>query len=329
MMHRRFILKKRRWLLFILLAGILAPAAGFGAMVDRIVAVVNDDIITLSELDRAFQPYLKRFSDTYRGPDKDKLIADNRTMMLNRMVDNRLIQQRAAKAGIVVKDEEVMSTIEDLLRRRNIPMAGLSRTLEQDGSSLDAYKREMKDQLIRMRLLRRELKAKILVSDEEIGAHYAKNRHEYEGKEAIRIKQILILLPRDADPPLQAKLQADADRIHKRLVDGESFDQLAAQFSQGPSAATGGDIGFLEKGMMLPEVDAIAFRLAQDEISRVIISEVGFHIIKVIDKRGAGAKPIEAIREEIRVKIEEEKMDKGYEEWIADLRKRSHIEIKL
>jgi parvulin-like peptidyl-prolyl isomerase len=329
MLQRRVILKKRRLLLFILIVGILAPAAGFSAVVDRIVAVVNDDIITLSELESAFQPYQKRFSDTYRGPDKDKVIADSRNMMLNRMIDNRLIQQRSAKMGIVIKDEEVMSTIEDLLRRRNIPMAELSKTLEREGSGLDAYKQEMKDQITRMRLLRRELKAKILVSDEEIGVHYAKHRHEFEGKEAVRIKQILILLPRDTNPALQAKLQADAENIHKRLIDGESFDLLAAQFSQGPSAATGGDIGFLEKGMMLPEVDAVAFRLAKDEISRIIISEIGFHIIKVIDKRGSGAKSIEAIREEIKTRLEEEKMEKGYEEWIVDLRKRSHIEIKL
>jgi peptidyl-prolyl cis-trans isomerase SurA len=321
-------LKRRKLLLLIFLIGILAPASGLSTVVDRIIAVVNDDIITLSELESAFQPYQKRISDTYRGPDRDKVIADGRNMILNRMIENRLIQQRSTKTGIVVKDEEVMDTIKDLLRRRNIPMTELTKTLERDGSSLVAYKQEMKDQITRMRLLRRELKAKILVSDEEIGENYVKHRHEYEGKEAVRIKQILVLLPRDANPALQAKLQADAEGIRKRLIDGESFDLLAAQFSQGPSAATGGDIGFVEKGTMLPAVDAVAFRLAKDEISKIIVSEVGFHIIQVMDRRGAGAKPIEVVREEIKAKLEEEKMEKGYEEWIVDLRKRSHVEIK-
>jgi peptidyl-prolyl cis-trans isomerase SurA len=311
-------LKRRKLLLLIFLIGILAPASGLSTVVDRIIAVVNDDIITLSELESAFQPYQKRISDTYRGPDRDKVIADGRNMILNRMIENRLIQQRSTKTGIVVKDEEVMDTIKDLLRRRNIPMTELTKTLERDGSSLVAYKQEMKDQITRMRLLRRE----------EIGENYVKHRHEYEGKEAVRIKQILVLLPRDANPALQAKLQADAEGIRKRLIDGESFDLLAAQFSQGPSAATGGDIGFVEKGTMLPAVDAVAFRLAKDEISKIIVSEVGFHIIQVMDRRGAGAKPIEVVREEIKAKLEEEKMEKGYEEWIVDLRKRSHVEIK-
>jgi parvulin-like peptidyl-prolyl isomerase len=178
-------------------------------------------------------------------------------------------------------------------------------------------------------LLRRELKTKIIVSDDEIGENYVKHRDEYEGAEAVRIKQILILLPQSADRTVTARLRMDAESIHKRLIDGESFDLLAAQFSQGPSAATGGDIGFLEKGTMLPEVDAVAFRLAKDEISGIIVSPVGFHIIKVMDRRGSGVKPIAIIREEIKAKLEEEKMEKSYEEWMVDLHKRSHIEIRL
>jgi parvulin-like peptidyl-prolyl isomerase len=222
-----------------------------------------------------------------------------------------------------------MGTIKDLLRRRNISMEQFTQALEQEGSSFESYRQDMKEQMTRMRLLRRELRTKIIVSDDEIGEHYVKHRDEYEGTEAVRIKQILILLPQNADRTVTARLRTDAESIHKRLIDGESFDLLAAQFSQGPSAATGGDIGFLEKGTMLPEVDAVAFRLAKDEISGIIVSPVGFHIIKVMDRRGSGVKPIAIIREEIKAKLEEEKMEKSYEEWIVDLRKRSHVEIRL
>ncbi|MDO9559817.1 MAG: peptidylprolyl isomerase [Syntrophales bacterium] len=322
-------MKGRRLLLGIFLIGILAPATGLSTVVDRIVAVVNDDIITLSDLESTFHPYQKRIDATYKGVDKDKIIAGGRITVLNRMIDNRLIEQWSKKAGIVVKDDDVMDTIKDLLRRRNISMEAFTQTLEREGSSLEAYRQDMKDQMTRMRLLRRELKTKILVSDDEIGEHYVKHRDEYEGKEAVRIKQILILLPQNPDLTVKARLKANAESIHKRLIDGESFDLLAAQFSQGPSAATGGDVGFLEKGTMLPEVDAVAFRLTKDEISEIIVSPVGLHIIKVLDRRGAGVKPIGVVREEIKAKLEEEKMEKSYEEWIIDLRKRSHVEIRL
>lgn len=321
---------KGRSLLFgIFLLGILAPTTGLNAVVDRIVAVVNDEIITLSELEHTFHPYQKRIDDTYRGTDKGKVIAEGRIMVLNRMIDNRLIEQWSKKAGIVIKEDEITGTIKELLRRRNMSMEQFTQTLEREGSSLEFYRQDMKEQLMRMRLLRRELKTKIIVSDDEIGEHYVKNRDQYEGTEAVRIKQILILVPQNADRTAKARIVADAERIRQRLIDGESFDLLAEKFSQGPASATGGDIGFLEKGTMLPEVDAVAFRLAKDEISEIIVSPVGLHIIKVMDRRGAGIKPIGIIREEIKAKLEEEKMEKSYEEWIADLRKRSHIEIRL
>jgi peptidyl-prolyl cis-trans isomerase SurA len=322
-------LQRKRLFFWVFLLGVLVPAAAMSEVVDRIVAVVNDDIITLSELDSSFQPYQKRIDAGYKGPDKDKVIADGHSKILSRMIDNRLIEQRSKKAGIVIKDDEVMDTIKDLLGRKSIPMAELTKTLEQEGTTLEAYRQDMKEQMTRMRLLRRELKTKTLVSDEEIGEYYVKHRQEYEGKEAVRIKQILILLPQNASRAMKIKLNADAEMIRKRMVDGESFDMLAVQFSQGPSAATGGDVGFLDKGTMLPEVDDRAFRLSKDEISEVIVSPVGFHIIKVLDRRGAGIKPIDVVREEIKAKLEEEKMEKKYEEWIVDLRKKSHIEIKL
>jgi parvulin-like peptidyl-prolyl isomerase len=315
--------------LWVVLICILAPTAVLSRVVDRIVAVVNDDIIVLSEFENTFQPFQKRLDAAYRGPDRDKVIADGRVTVLNRMIDNRLIGQRAKKVGIDVKDEEIMGTLKGMLGRRNLSMQIFEQMLEREGSNLDAYRQDMKDQMIRMRLLRRELRAKIFVSDDEIGEEYIRRRHEYEGKEAVRIMQIMLRLPPETDRAGRKKVQAEAAMIRQRLLDGEPFEVLAAQYSQGPAAATGGDVGFIEKGAMLPEVDSAAFRLAGNEISEVIVSPVGLHIIKVLDKRGAGAKPLEVVREEIKAKLEEEKMEKGYEEWIADLRKRSHIEIKL
>jgi parvulin-like peptidyl-prolyl isomerase len=167
------------------------------------------------------------------------------------------------------------------------------------------------------------------VSEEEIGDYYIKHREAYEGKEAVSIRQILILFPKNSNENIKAKLREQMNAIHKRLQNGEPFDALAARYSQEPAAATGGDIGFIEKGSMLPVVDSVAFRLKKDEISEVIESPVGFHIIKVIDKRGAGIKPIVSVREEIKFKIEQEKMDKKYEEWIKDLRSKAIIEIRL
>jgi peptidyl-prolyl cis-trans isomerase SurA len=311
------------------MAGVVLSVSAYAEVVDRIVAIVNEEIITLSELNTAFEPYQKKITDSYKGQDLSKILPEGRLAVLNKLIDQNLIEQEAKKSGITVKDGDLMDTINDMLARRKMKMDDLLKSLAKDGHNLESYKKDVRDQMVRSRLVRREIKYRVAVSDEEIGDYYLKHREDYEGKEAVRINQIIIQLPKNIDAATKEKLSADIGMIHKKLKAGEPFDMLAAQYSQGPAAATGGDIGFVERGMILPAVENVAFKLRKDEISEVIESPIGFHIIKVIDRRGAGIKPIEFVRAEIREKLEEEKMEKKYMEWIKELRDKSLIEIKL
>ncbi|MHB8907772.1 MAG: peptidylprolyl isomerase [Syntrophales bacterium] len=296
---------------------------------DRIVAIVNDEVITLSELNGAFEPYRAKLEASYAGAEREKAVTETKLTLLNQMVDNLLMQQQSRKVGIVVKDEEVAGTINDLLARRKISQEELQKAVAREGITMEAYRKGVRDQLMRIRLVQREIKSKVAVSSEEIGEYYRKNRQDYEGKEAVRIKQILLLMPKEASEEAKGKLREDAEAIRKRLLGGEPFELVSARYSQGPAAAAGGDIGYVEKGMMLPEVETVALTLPLNQVSAVIESSVGFHIIQVIDRRGAGVKPIESVREEIREKLDMEKVEKKFDEWLEGLRSRAHIEIKL
>lgn len=296
---------------------------------DRIVAVVNDEVITLSELNGAFDPYRAKLEAAYEGQARDKALTEARETLLNRMIDALLMQQESRKTGIVVREEEVADAIKDILARSNISQEDFRKGLAKEGTTLEAYRKEIRDQLMRIKLIRRDIKSRVAVTDEEIGEYYRKHREDYEGKESVRIKQILLPLPKEEDQAVREKLRADAGEIHRRLMNGEPFDQLSAKYSEGPAAATGGDIGYVERGMIIPEVEDVAFKLPLQQISGVIESSVGFHIVQVIDRRGAGIKGIESVREEIREKIDREKMEKKFEEWLEALRKKSNIGIKL
>ncbi len=306
-----------------------SSATAATGVVERIVAVVNDEIITSYELDSAFEPMEKRIEATYKGPNKERLLQETRLDMLKKMVDKLLLEQEAKKTGIVVKDEEVMDTIRDIARRQNVSLDALKQALDKEGTTLEAYRNEIREQMVRMRILRRDVRSKIAISEEEIGAYYLKHREEYEGKEAVRIKQILLPYPSGIDEEGKKKLREQAETIRKRIMAGEPFDLMAATYSQGPAAAQGGDLGFIEKGLMLPEVDRVAFSLKQDEVSELVESSLGLHLLKLVDKRGAGVKPIEAVRQEIVDRLEEGKLEVKYEDWMEGLRKRSHIEIRL
>jgi parvulin-like peptidyl-prolyl isomerase len=318
--------------LFLILWGVIllcAPARP--AVLDRIIAVVNDDIITLYEFNAAFEPYLKNIENTYKGNDKETVIKQTRSAFLQRLIDNILIEQEGKKSGtgIIVKDEEVMDVIRDIMTKQKLSMQDFLKNLAKEGNSLDSVKKEIRTQMMRARLLRREIKSKVIVTDEEIGEYYNKNRQDYEGKETVRIKQLLLLIPPNADSAAIAKVRTGAMQLHKRVMAGESFDLLIVKYSQGPAAAQGGDVGFVGRGTIIPEVEKVAFSLPVGQISEVIESGVGFHIIQVVDKKGAGLKPITAVREEIKTKIEDEKLDKKFEEWIASIRAKAHIEVKL
>jgi parvulin-like peptidyl-prolyl isomerase len=315
----------------ILLIG-LACGTVAAEVTDRIVAVVNDEVITLAELNRGFEPYAKNIEANYKGNDKEATLQQNKKVFLQRLIDQMLIEQQAKNAGAgftTISDEEVMNVVHDMLAKNNISMENYVKKLEAEGNSLEAVKKEIRGQMLRMRLLRREVQSKILVTDEEIGEYYEKHRQDYEGKEAVRIKQILLPVAAGADKKTRENAREQVRQLRERISKGEPFEILAAQYSKGPAAAQGGDIGFVEKGVIVPEVEKVAFSLPAGQVSDVIETENGFHIIAVVDKRGAGLKPLPAVRNEIKAKIEDEKVAKKYDEWIEGVRNKSFIDVRL
>jgi SurA N-terminal domain. len=161
----------------LILWGVILLCAPAGAeVVDRIIAVVNDDIITLYEFNAAFEPYLKNIENTYKGNDKETVIKQTRSAFLQRLIDNILIEQEGKKSGtgIIVKDEEVMDVIRDIMTKQKLSMQDFLKNLAKEGNSLDSVKKEIRTQMMRARLLRREIKSKVIVTDEEIGEYYNK-----------------------------------------------------------------------------------------------------------------------------------------------------------
>jgi len=308
---------------------IFFSTALYAAFEDRIVAVVNGDVITLSDLNTTLQPLLERIKKIPEEEKRKEVAAQARMAVMNQLIDRMLIEQEAASLKIAVTDGEVDGVLENLLKAKKISLEKFRKSMAAEGLSLDEYKDEIRRERIKRRVIDRTIRSKLSISEEEIGEYYAKHRDEYEGNEAVRIQQILIVKPKDATGGTQKKLRAQAQAVLKKLKEGESFDLLVATHSQGPALNAGGDLGFVEKGMMFPEVDEAAFSLKEGGISGVLESPVGFHIIRIMDKRGAGIKPIEEVREEIIAKIGTEKGKKKFEEWLKEMREKSHIEIRL
>ena len=322
-------MKHLRVVCIFLVVSVLMTLTSYAAVIDRIVAIVNEDVITLSELNKNVNSYMKRIETSAPEEQWGAIEKQVRPMVLNELIDQRLISQEAKKRGMMATDREIDGTIQNIVTQRKISLEKLQDEIVQLGGTFDEYREEVRAHLTKRNFMMGEIKSKITVSKEDIGAYYREHRKDYEGKEAARIKQILIVFPRNADSQTKEKLRAHAEDILQKLKQGVSFSVLAAEVSQGPAAKTGGDLGFVEKGLMLPEVDTVAFTLKIGEISDVVESPVGFHIIQVVDKRGEGIKPMESVKEEIMGKIGNEKVEKKFEEWLNEQRKKAHIEVKL
>jgi len=216
-----------------------------------------------------------------------------------------------------------------MLAKNRLTMQDYLKKLAEEGKTLESAKQEIRGQMLRMRLLRREVQSRILVTDEEIGEYYDKHREDYEGREAVHIRQIFLPVPEGADSGARDRVRAEANQLRERILKGERFEVMAARYSRGPAASEGGDIGFVERGVMMPEVEKAAFSLPVGEVSEVLETEAGFLLLVVVDKKGAGLKPLPVVRDEIKAKIEDEKVNKKYDEWMAELRKKSFIDIRL
>lgn len=314
-----------------MLAVLMACGSVAAELEDRIVAVVNNEIITMRELNRAFEPYARNIQTTYKGNDMEGVLEHNKKIFLQRMIDQILIEHEAKKAGknfTTIKDEEVNAVIMDMLTKNNMSMDTYLKKLASEGKTLRAVKKDISEQMLRMRVLRSEVQSKIVVTDEEIGEYYDKHRSEYEGKEAVRIRQIFLPAAASQGQKSREPVREQARQLHERILKGESFEMLASQYSKEPAAAQGGDIGFVERGAMMPNVEKAAFEMPVGQVSDVLETELGFHIVMVVDKRGEGLKSMSEVRHEIRTKIENEKASQKYDEWIEGVRKKSFVDIR-
>lgn len=314
-------------LLLVALLLLLAPC--LYAHEDRVVAVVNTDIITLAELNRHFAPILQRIEEDSQARQDESVVREGKRFVLDRMIRELLMKQEAERLNIVVSDADVDTYIDEILNSRNMTRRGLLKELSQENTSYDEYRESVRRDAMKARLIGREIRAKVNVSEENIGAYYKEHRDLYEGKEAVRIQQIYTAVPRESDDDARKERKALAEAIYEQFKAGESFETLARQHSQGAQDRTGGDMGFIEKGMILPEVETVAFGLDRGQVSGVIESPAGFHIIKVLDKRGAGLKPLEEVRQEIIETIAEKRMEERFQEWLEDLKEKSFIEVRL
>jgi len=316
-------------LVYMIAAALLFPRGAGAEIVERIVAVVNEEIITLSELRAISIPYLQKMKRQYAVNYGDEEILETEKRIVDQLIDEMLVAQEADRLGIEVTPKEINMAMRDVKERNQLTEAQFEEALAEDGMTLEDYKSELTKQMKKMRLMDQEIKAKVQVSKKEIDKYYQEHNDEFNAPPEVRLQQILLILPPEATESEVMLVREQAEQIHKRINEGEDFTMLVKLYSQDPNAAAGGDMGAFRQGELFSDLDKVAFTLAVGEVSPVIQSPKGFHILRLLDRKDPKTMTDEQRSEEIDDIIFNQKVESRFQQWIKNLRERSYVVINL
>ena len=321
----------RGWILsvslFLLLGGILSSFGTAAELVDRIIAYVNDDIITLSELNERTNALVAAQQQNPFQREREQSLEEMRYTMLNRLIDERLASQEISRLKITVSEEEIDETIARIMKENRLTKETLEAELRKDERTIADLRQQIKEGLEQRKLVSREVQSKTVITDEIVEAYYQSNMHDFQEKERWRIQDIYLPYYPDDTPEERARLRNLAQEILERVRAGVDFGLLAKNYSQGPGAEAGGDMGYFARGELEPVLEAAVENLRAGEVSPDIETTRGIHIIKVTEVDRSPPKALDEVRESIRNLLYKREVEFRYREWLSSLRERSYVKI--
>ncbi len=292
-------------------------------VVEEIVAIVNDDIITLSEYEdnlRALYQMLKSQLDGEQLDQQYNLMKEN---LLENMIRNKLLLQKATENGYDVT-EQVNLYIENLKKENNIETdAQLRQELRRQGLDFESWREQLRENFLKQALIFSEVDRLIVTDDSEIVSYYKLHPEEFTEPAEYRVRAIYLASEGKSEEELQSK----KEEISRRISEGEEMADLAAQYSEGPEKESQGDLGRFKKGELEKTLEEAIEKLKPGEIHPWIEARNGWYLLKLEDKKESRLRPFEEVKEEIERKIFSERKRKKTEEYIKGLLESNYIKI--
>jgi len=305
----------RRTIFFTL--GLIAQASLLSAaqVEDGIVAIVNSDLIMLSEMKRELAPERERIQKEHSGDALARRLKTAEYMALTSMIERKLQLQEAKTRGVTVTDQEAQQAL---------------RQMKQQGGTVDetnpADIKKAREQLTLLRIVDRDVRGGVMVAESDMKRYFEEHRDRFALSEEYTLSQILIR-PRAPDDIAEAREKAR--EVMARLKQGESFEDLALRFSDGPNASNGGHLGLVRQGELLPGIERTIATLVPGGISDMIETSEGFHIVRLEDKKPKQFRPFEQVRNEIQGLVFQQKSEDVFQAWLTELKNKAYIEIKF
>jgi peptidyl-prolyl cis-trans isomerase SurA len=297
------------------------------AIVDRIVAVVNNEVITYLELEHELKPYEEKIKSMgYGEAEERQMLFKVREDIIYRLIDDKLADQQIEKNKINVSQAEIDASIERLKASRSWSDEDLRLALEAEGMTIQELRQTMRSQALRNQLVGQEVRSKIVITKEEAQAYYNRHAEEYQGELLYHLRNIITMIPSEEEGG-KAAARTKMETVMQKLEDGESFESLAREYSESSLAEKGGDLGKIPYDDISTQIKAALEGLGPGDHTTILDTDRGLQIFFVEEVVTEGGKSFEEVSPEIEEKLYNAAVDKKYTEWLEELKRQSHIKI--
>ncbi len=298
-------------------------------LLDRVVAVVNDEVITQAELDTFLRPVYEQYSKEYSGEDLMKAINEVRQKILNQMIEDKLVYQEAVAQGIEVKDEEAEKEFEMFKAKMEKPEE-LDALLEREGLTMKSLRERLKKQAMVRQLQDREIRSKVLVSPVEVEDFFKNNAEKFKANERVQVKSLTIKKNEEARAKglTDEKARQKIDLLEQKIKLYRNFDQVVKEFSEDSHAKQDGLGEWIERGAMIESVDEVIFKTPVGGITGVVETPIGYHIFRVEAKEPEKVRTFEEVKDQISGYLFQEKSNARFRDWMEEVKKAAYISIK-
>jgi peptidyl-prolyl cis-trans isomerase SurA len=314
-------------LLFCTFGFTLASRAESAEVVDRIVAVVNDDIITLFELNLSFKPYADKIRERgYPLDQESKMLFKTWEDILNQLIEQKITDQEIKRFKISISEKEIDQTIERIKEANYYTEEDLRAALARDGLTMEEYRKQVKEQILRKRLVNIKVTSKIVITEEDIKSYYETHKDKYGGENKYHLRNIIMKVSSLVDEKEKLEIKARMDEVYAKLEAGQSFETMAMNYSES-LASEGGDLGLFGLSELSLQLQKAIQGMKAGEFTPVLYTDQGYQILFVQEVVNTSGKPLEEVSPEIERTLFDDIVDNNFQSWLEDLRKQSHIKI--
>jgi peptidyl-prolyl cis-trans isomerase SurA len=301
-----------------------------GMVVEEIVARVNNDAITLSDMQKADQSLHEEIVHDCPGcsPDKvDEVYKEKQKDLLRDLVDQALLTERAKDMGISV-ETDVIKRLDELRKQNNLgSMEDMEKEVEKQGLSWEDLKTQIRNNLLTQEVIRREVGSHINIPSDEVKKYYDEHQKDFVRPEQVVLAEIF-LSTEGKSPEEMSSVEKKAEDLRNRVVKGEDFNEIAKHFSEGSTAKDGGNLGTFEHGQLSKQLEDIVFQMNKGQMTEVTQTKTGFEVLKVEAHFEAGLQPQDKVENEIMNRIYAQKMQPTMREYLGQLREQSYVMVK-